>query len=66
MEIKNGVIVYIDESDKNLFIPKKVVGIDYENGLLVGLDFAFETITVEQGNTEFYVLRYRYHQEIYL
>ncbi len=56
MEIKNGIIVYIDESDKNLFIPKEVVGIDYENGLLVGVDFAFESITVEQGNTEFYVL----------
>ena len=56
MEIKNGLIVYIDENDKNLFIPKKVVGIDYENGLLVGLDFCFESITVEQGNTEFYML----------
>ena len=56
MEIKNGVIVYVDESDKNLFIPKEVVGIDYENGLLVGVDFVFESITVEQGNTEFYVL----------
>ena len=56
MEIKNGLIVYIDESDKNLFIPKEVVGIDYENGLLVGVDFCFESITVEQGNTEFYML----------
>ena len=32
MEIKNGLIVYIYENDKNLFIPKEVVGIDYENG----------------------------------
>lgn len=56
MEIKNGIIVDIDENDnKNLFIPKEVVGIDFDSDGVVVYE-KFESITVEQGNTEFYVL----------
>ena len=56
MEIRNGIIVDIDENDnKNLFIPKEVVGIDFDVDGVVVYE-KFESITVEQGNTEFYVL----------
>lgn len=54
MEIKNNVIVSLDEKDKNLIIPKNVVGMDYAISDLCSID-GFESIVVEEGNEHFYV-----------
>ena len=54
MQIENNVIVGFDTTDKNLFIPQNIVGMDYAIA-----DFhiveGFESITVEDGNEHFYV-----------
>ena len=50
MEIKNNVIVSLDKKDKNLVIPKSVVGMDYEISDLCAID-GFESIVVEEGKS---------------
>ena len=53
MQIENNVIVGFDKTDKHLFIPKTIVGADYEivDLHLVGV---IESIEVEEGNKHFY------------
>lgn len=54
MEIKNNVIVSLNEKDKNLVIPKNVVDMAYAISDLCSID-GFESIAVEEGNEHFYV-----------
>ena len=54
MQIENNVIVGFDKTDKHLFIPKTVVGADYAIADLLNFE-PFESITVEEGNTHFYM-----------
>lgn len=54
MEIVNGLIVDFDENDKNLVIPKEVVGVDYAVYNLMCVE-GFDSITVEDGNAHFYM-----------
>ena len=54
MQIENNVIVGFDKTDKHLFIPKTIVGADYAIADLHIVE-GFESITVEEGNTHFYM-----------
>ena len=54
MEIKNNVIVSLDKNDKNLVVPKNVVGVVYPVSDLCRID-GFESIVVEVWNEHFYV-----------
>lgn len=54
MEIVNGFIVDFDGNDKNLVIPKEVIGADYAVYNLMGVE-GFDSITVEEGNEHFYM-----------
>ena len=54
MEIVNGLIVDFDENDKNLVIPKNVVGVDYAVYNLMCVE-GFNSIRVEEGNEHFYM-----------
>lgn len=54
MTIENNVIVGFDKTDKNLFIPKTVVGADYAIADLSIVE-GFDSITVEEGNEHFYM-----------
>ena len=54
MQIENNLIVGFDQNDKNLFIPKTVVGADYAIADLYTAE-GFDSITVEDGNEHFYM-----------
>lgn len=54
MEIVNGLIVDFNENDKNLVIPKHVVGVDYAVYNLMCVE-GFDCITVEEDNEHFYM-----------
>ena len=54
MEIVNGLIVDFNENDKNLVIPKHVVGVDYAVYNLMCVE-GFDCITVEEDNKHFYM-----------
>ena len=54
MEIVNGLIVDFNENDKNLVIPKHVVGVDYAVYSLMCVE-GFDCITVEEDNEHFYM-----------
>ena len=54
MEIVNGLIVDFDKNDKNLVIPKEVIGVDYAVYNLMCVE-GFDSITVEEGNEHFYM-----------
>lgn len=54
MEIVNGLIVDFDKNDKNLVIPKEVIGADYAVYNLMCVE-GFDSITVEEGNEHFYM-----------
>ena len=54
MEIKNNVILSLNQKDKTLIIPKNVVGIGYEISDLCAIS-GFESFVVEAGNEHFYV-----------
>lgn len=54
MKIENNVIVGFDKTDKNLFIPKTVVGADYAIADLSIVE-GFDSIIVEEGNEHFYI-----------
>ena len=54
MEIKNNVIVSLNQKDKTLIIPKNVVGMGYAISDLCSID-GFESFVVEVGNEHFYV-----------
>lgn len=53
MKIENNVIVEFNSADKNLFIPKNVVGVDCL--LADSIGEAVQSIVVEEGNKHFYV-----------
>ena len=53
MKIENNVIVEFNSADKNLFIPKNVVGVDCL--LADSIGEAVESIVVEEGNKHFYM-----------
>ncbi len=54
MEIVNGLIVDFDKNDKDLVIPKEVIGADYAVYNLMCVE-GFDSITVEEGNEHFYM-----------
>ena len=54
MQIENNLIVGFDKTDKHLFIPKTIVGADYAIADLHIVE-GFDSITVEEGNTHFYM-----------
>ncbi|MBR7135868.1 MAG: leucine-rich repeat domain-containing protein [Clostridia bacterium] len=55
MQISNGVICALDETDKNLIIPKHVTGADYFVADLA-LVQGFDSITVDKDN-RFFIVR---------
>ena len=54
MQIENNVIVGFDKTDKHLFIPKTIVGVDYAIADLHIVE-GFDSIIVEEGNSHFYM-----------
>ena len=54
MKIENGIVTAFNTQNKNLFIPKDVVGVDYAVADLRGVE-GFDSIQVEDGNEHFYM-----------
>ena len=54
MKIENGIVTAFNTQNKNLFIPKDVVGVDYAVADLMGVE-GFDSIQVEDGNEHFYM-----------